>query len=205
MTRIAAIAAACVALVALAGGAFAVFWQSAADPFADCRTATVSGTATIGGPFTLTSGTGARVTDREAIAKPTLVYFGYAFCPDVCPTDLARNALAADILAERGMEIGLDFITIDPERDTPEVVQDFTAALHPGMLGLTGTPEEIAEVAKAYKVYYRRASDDPENYLMDHSTFTYLMTPRAGFVEFFPSDLSADALADRVGCFVERA
>jgi protein SCO1 len=203
MTRIAAIVAACVALAALAVGLVAAFRQNVADPFAGCRTGTVAGTAAIGGPFTLTSGTGERLNSTEAITKPTLVYFGYTFCPDVCPTDLARNALAVDILTERGMEVGLVFITIDPERDAPEVVQDYVAAMHPAMLGLTGTPEEIAEVAKAYKVFYRKAGDDPENYLMDHSTFTYLMAPRTGFLEFFPSDLSAEALAERVGCFLE--
>lgn len=127
-------------MAALAAGTFFALRPRADDPYADCRTAKVVGTAAIGGPFTLTSGTGARVTDKDVITKPTLVYFGYAFCPDVCPTDLARNATAADILAERGIDVGLAFITIDPARDTPEVMRDYATMIHPGLVGLTGTP-----------------------------------------------------------------
>jgi protein SCO1/2 len=177
-----------------------------ADPFADCRRGAVAGgAATIGGPFTLVNGDGARMTATEAISKPTLVYFGYAYCPDICPTDLSRNALAADELADRGEDVGLVFITIDPARDTPEVVKDFTQALHPGMIGLTGTPEEIAEVAREYKVYYRKAGDDPDTYLMDHSTFTYLMGAGGTFLEFYPSDATPEAVADSVSCFAAAA
>ena len=150
---------------------------------------------------TLTSSTGARVTDKDVITKPTLVYFGYAFCPDVCPTDLARNATAADILVERGIDVGLAFITIDPARDTPEVLREYASMIHPRLVGLTGTPEEIAAVASAYKVFYRKSGDDPENYLMDHSTFTYLMAPGSRFLEFYPSAASAETVADSVACF----
>lgn len=201
MPRIAAIAAASLTLVALAAGAFFALRPSSDDPYADCRTAKVLGTAAIGGPFTLTSGTGARVTDTEVITRPTLIYFGYAFCPDVCPTDLARNATAADILVERGIDVGLAFITIDPARDTPEVLREYASMIHPRLVGLTGTPEEIAAVASAYKVFYRKSGDDPENYLMDHSTFTYLMAPGSRFLEFYPSAASAETVADSVACF----
>jgi protein SCO1/2 len=147
---------------------------------------------------------GRRVTDAEAITRPTLVYFGYSFCPDFCPTDLARNALAADALAERGVDVGQVFVSIDPARDTPEAVGDFAAAIHPGLLGLTGTPEEVDAAAKAYKVFYRKAGDDPAYYMMDHTTFTYLMAPGVGFLEFYPSDLGPDALADSVACFAAK-
>lgn len=201
MPRIAAIAAASLTLVALAAGAFFALRPSSDDPYADCRTAKVLGTAAIGGPFTLTSGTGARVTDTEVITRPTLIYFGYAFCPDVCPTDLARNATAADILVERGIDVGLAFITIDPARDTPEVLREYASMIHPRLVGLTGTPEEIAAVASAYKVFYRKSGDDPETYLMDHSTFTYLMAPGSRFLEFYPSAASAETVADSVACF----
>ena len=144
------------------------------------------GAATIGGPFALTDGAGRRVTDAEAITGPTLVYFGYTFCPDVCPMDLSRNALAAAELAERGTKVGQVFITIDPARDTPEVVRDFAAAIDPGLVGLTGTAEEVAAAAAAYKVYYRKSGDDPDYYLMDHSTFTYLMAPGDGVPRVLP-------------------
>lgn len=162
MPRIAAIAAASLTLVALAAGAFFALRPSSDDPYADCRTAKVLGTAAIGGPFTLTSGTGARVTDTEVITRPTLIYFGYAFCPDVCPTDLARNATAADILVERGIDVELAFITIDPARDTPEVLREYASMIHPRLVGLTGTPEEIAAVASAYKVFYRKSGMIPK-------------------------------------------
>ena len=203
MTRVFAIVATVLVLVGLAVGGFVVMRNPGDDPFADCRRASVAGgTATIGGPFALTDGSGRRVTDAEAITKPTLVYFGYSFCPDVCPTDLARNAVAADELAERGIDVGQVFITVDPERDTPEAIGDFSAAVHPELIGLTGTEEEVAAAAKAYRVYYRKAGDDPEFYLMDHSSFTYLMAPVVGFLEFYGSDVTPGALADSVACFV---
>jgi protein SCO1/2 len=163
----------------------------------------VGGAAAIGGQFALEDGAGARVTETEAVVKPTLIYFGYTFCPDFCPTDLSRNALAAENLAERGIDVGQVFITIDPERDTPEVVREFTAAIDPGLLGLTGTPEEIAAAAAAYKVYYRKAGED-EYYLMDHSTFTYLMAPGVGFLDVYRSDASPEEVADSVACFAAR-
>ena len=110
---------------------------SSDDPFASCRqTAVAGGAATIGGPFTLVSETGETVTDADVITGPTLIYFGYTFCPDVCPMDVARNATAVDILEERGRMVTSVFISIDPERDTPKAVADFTDNLHPRMLGL---------------------------------------------------------------------
>jgi len=205
MTRVYALLAAAVVVVGLAAGTVFGMRQASGDPFADCRGSTVAGgTAAIGGPFALTDGEGRRVTDAQAITGPTLVYFGYSFCPDVCPMDLSRNALAAAELAERGTKVGQVFVTIDPERDTPAVIRDFTAAFDPGLLGLTGTPEEIAVAAKAYKVYYRKADDDPKFYLMDHSTFTYLMAPGTGFLEFYPSEMSPEAVADSVACYAAR-
>ena len=202
MTRVYALLASAAVLVGLAIGTVYAMRSASADRFADCRKgAVVGGAATIGGPFALTDGTGQRVTDAQAITGPTLVYFGYSFCPDVCPMDLSRNALAAASLAERGTKVGQVFITIDPARDTAQVVKDFTAAIDPTLVGLTGTPEEIAVAAKAYKVYYRKADDDPNYYLMDHSTFTYLMAPGEGFLEFYPSEMSADDVASSVACF----
>jgi protein SCO1 len=202
MTRIAALFAAAVVLLGLAAGWYYATLGAAADPFADCHTGRVAGgAAEIGGPFTLTDGDGAQVTDSQVITGPTLVYFGYSFCPDVCPMDLSRNALAAKELGERGIETGQVFVTIDPERDTPAVLRDYTEAIDPDLVGLTGTPDEIATAAKAYKVYYRKNGDDPDYYLMDHSSFTYLMAPDVGFLEFYPSDAAPQAIADSVACY----
>ncbi|TPE52742.1 SCO family protein [Amaricoccus solimangrovi] len=202
-----ALAAGIAAVVALGvTGYFALFPGAEADPFADCRSGQVAGgVATIGGPFELVNGAGAPETDKEAITGPTLVYFGYSFCPDICPTDLSRNALAADELAEKGIRVGQVFISVDPARDTPEVVRDFTRSIHPDLIGLTGTPEQVARVARDYKIYYRKAGDDPETYLMDHSTFTYLMAPGGKFLEFYGSDALPEQVADSVACFAEKS
>ena len=108
----------------------------------------------IGGPFTLLDGNGQTVTDKDFRGKYMLVYFGYTFCPDVCPTTLNAVADAMDKLGPAGSSIQPLFITVDPKRDTPAVVKQYTAAFGPKIEGLTGTPEEIAEVAKEYRVYY---------------------------------------------------
>jgi protein SCO1/2 len=162
------------------------------------------GAATIGGPFALTDGEGRRVTEGEAITGLTLVYFGYSFCPDVCPMDLSRNALAAAELADDGVDVGQVFISIDPARDTPEVVRDFAAAIDPALIGLTGTDEEVAKTAAAYKVYYRKNGDDPDYYLMDHSTFTYLVAPETGFLEVYRSEQTPEQVAASVACYAAR-
>ena len=134
---------------------------------------------------------------RDVITEPSLVYFGYTFCPDVCPLDSARNAEAVDLLAKRGMSATPVFISVDPKRDTPEVVAEFTKWLHPKMIGLTGTPEQVKAASQAYRTYYKAHDDkDDEYYLVDHSTMTYLMLPEHGFVEFFRRDQSAEAVAE---------
>jgi len=212
MTRATAIAAFGVVLALLLGATAAItlgrFRQTAeSDPFGHCRTSRIAGgPGAIGGPFTLTGETGETLTDADVISEPSLLYFGYTFCPDVCPLDTARNAEAVDLLAARGLQAQPVFITVDPNRDTPEVLDRFTANLHPRMRGLTGTSEQIDAVADAYRVYYRinRQGDDPF-YLVDHSAFTYLVLPDRGFVEFFHRDLTPMDLADRAACFLEAA
>jgi protein SCO1/2 len=205
VTRAIALISAATVLVGLAVGGYLVMRGAPDDRFADCRrTAVAGGTADIGGPFALTDAAGRRVTEAVAITGPTLIYFGYTFCPDFCPTDLARNAAAADLLAERGVDVGQVFITIDPERDTPEVAGDYASAIHPDLVGLSGTPDEIAAAAKAYRVYFRKSGDDPEYYMMDHSTFSYLVAPDAGLLEFFRSEMTAEEVADATACYVDR-
>jgi protein SCO1 len=205
MTRAIVLISAAAVLIGIAAGAWLVIAGARGDRFADCRrTSVAGGTADVGGPFTLTDTTGGRVTAADVIDGPTLVYFGYSFCPDVCPLDLSRNAVAADLLAERGIDVGQVFITIDPARDTPEALATFTDNIHPDLVGLTGSDEDIAEAAGAYRVYYGKGEGEGDFYLMDHSTFTYLMAPEAGFLDFFPSDASPEAVADSVACFSER-
>jgi len=175
------------------------------DRFAACRTGQVAGAAEIGGPFTLVNGDGRTVTDKDVIDQPTLLYFGYAFCPDVCPLDNSRNAEAVEILESRGKIVKPVFISVDPDRDTPELLADFTANMHPRMLGLTGTPEQVKAASQAYRTYFKVQPGDDDYYLVDHSTFSYLVMPEDGFVEFFRRDLTPEQVAERTSCFLDAA
>ena len=206
MTRIIAPVAALVAALFI-GGMWWMTQTSGEDTaFGQCQATKIAGDGNqIGGPFELVNAAGETVTDADVITEPTLIYFGYTFCPDVCPLDTARNAEAVDVLAARGLSVTPVFITVDPERDTPEIVGDFAYNLHEKMIGLTGTPQQTDAASKAYRTYYKAHDKSDEFYLVDHSTFTYLVMPEHGFVEFFRRDVSADAMADRVGCFVENA
>ncbi|AVO39823.1 SCO family protein [Pukyongiella litopenaei] len=205
MNRTYAIAAAA-AVAALLGGLYLSSLRSGGDDrFADCRTAQVAGGSNqIGGPFELVNDRGETVTDADVITGPTLIYFGYTFCPDVCPLDTARNAEAVDILESRGKTVTPVFISIDPRRDTPEVVGEFAANLHDRMIGLTGSPEQVKAASTAYKTYYKAHEAEDEFYLVDHSTFTYLVAPGEGLLEFFRRDVGAEEMADTVGCFVDK-
>ncbi|MCX7287180.1 MAG: SCO family protein [Rhodobacterales bacterium] len=204
MTRLyAGVAAAAVA--AMLGGLFAYVQMNRSDDvFAQCRQGQVAG-GDIGGPFTLVDTSGQTVTDADVLAKPSLVYFGYTFCPDVCPLDMARNVEAVDLLAERGLEVTPVFISIDPQRDTPEALADYAANMHPSLIALTGSSEQVKAASLAYKTYYRQQPSEDEFYLMDHSTFTYLMLPGTGFVDFFRREITSAQMAETVACFVEAA
>jgi len=201
-----------VAVLIAVAGAGAVYVTSQGDEpggdrFAQCRASNVAGGAgQIGGPFELVSETGETVTDEDVIDKPALIYFGYTFCPDVCPLDTARNAEAVDLLESRGHMVKPVFISVDPARDTPEVLAEFTDYLHPRMVGLTGSEEQVRAASNAYRTYYR--AQEPQEgaedfYLVDHSTMTYLTLPGHGFVEFFRRDATAEEMADRTACFVD--
>jgi len=171
-----------------------------AQRFEDCIEGSVAG-GNIGGPFELMDHRGQMVTDAQVLDQPALVYFGYTFCPDVCPMDVARNVVVVEILADAGLTVKPVFITIDPARDTVDYLADFVANNHPEMVGLTGTAEQIAKAARAYKVYYRKQpSEDEDYYLMDHSSFSYFMVPDVGFVDFLRSDLPPEVVADRLAC-----
>lgn len=190
--NVAIIASAGVALT-LATGAYFIFQQ----PAYDCGpSGVVAGNAKIGGPFELINHKAVPVTDKDVIQDLTLVYFGYTFCPDICPLDMARNIEAVDLLDETGIDVTPVFITIDPARDTPQVLSDYVDVMHPKMIGLTGTDSQIASTAKAYKTFYRK-NGEGEDYLMDHMRFTYLMSPD-GFMDFIRSELTAEEVAKDV-------
>ena len=160
-----------------------------------------SGTATIGGPFTLTDHNGKTVTDKDYRGKLLLVYFGYTFCPDVCPTSLSTITDALDMLGEKAKEIQPLFVSVDPGRDTPEHLKEYVTYFHPSMIGLTGTPEQIAAIAKEYRVYYAKVQEEggePGEYLMDHSSITYLMGRDGKFLVHFGHGVAPEAMAKRL-------
>ena len=201
---VAAATTACVALIA--GVWYTSFGPVSADRFASCRTSSIAGgTSQIGGPFTLMASNGQTVTSAELFTKPSLIYFGYTFCPDICPLDALRNVDAVDVLESRGQLVTPVFISIDPRRDTPQVVGEFAENMHERMIGLTGTPEQVKAASKTYKTYFKAHAAEDDYYLVDHSTFSYLVLPEHGFVEFFRRDLPAEAVADRISCFVDNA
>jgi len=200
MLRTVAIAAG-VAITLGLGAAF-VLGNDGDEQFAACGAGAVAGD--LGGPFTLVNEDGETVTSEQVITEATLIYFGYTYCPDVCPLDVDRNARAIEILEERGTSVTPVFITIDPARDTVEVVRDYADAMHPRMIGLTGSAEQVAEASKAYRTYYKAHPPVDGEYLVDHSTFSYLVAPEQGFLEFFRRELTPEQMADQIGCFVDR-
>jgi protein SCO1 len=200
MTKLYAGVAAAAVAVFLGAMTWKVLFDRPDDAFADCRQGQIAG-GDIGGPFTLVNTAGTTVTDKDVLQKPALVYFGYTFCPDVCPLDMARNVEAVDKLDAQGIDVTPVFITIDPERDTPEALADYASNMHPKLIALTGSPDQVRAASQAYKTYYRKGATGDEFYLMDHTTFTYLVLPGEGFVDFFRREITSDQMAESVACF----
>ena len=155
--------------------------------------------AAIGGPFELVDSNGETVRWSDFDGKYRMVYFGYAYCPDVCPLDVQRMMRGFAEFAEEEPELAAQvqpiFVTIDPQRDTPAVVGEFTSAFSDDLLGLTGTPEQIDTAAKAFSVYYARGQGSEENYLMDHSRAAYLMGRKGEPIALLPVEQSPQAVA----------
>ncbi len=203
MMRLYAGTAAALVAVLLGGLLYLVLTGRAEDRFAACRETAVAGGATIGGPFTLVDQTGRTVTDAEVLAAPSLLYFGYTFCPDVCPMDMARNVAAADLLAGRGLKTTPVFISVDPKRDTPARLSDWAEFLGGGVVALTGSEAQVSEAVRAYRAFAKVHEDTGDGlYVVDHSTFTYLTLPGHGFVEVFRREATPEGMADAVACFI---
>ncbi|MCW1383945.1 SCO family protein [Novosphingobium sp. KCTC 2891] len=163
--------------------------------------------AAIGGDFTLTGKDGKPVRYADFAGKYRVVYFGYSFCPDVCPLDVQHLMQGYHLLAKDQPALAAKvqpiFITVDPARDTPEVVGKFAANFGPELIGLTGTPEQIAAVAKAFAVYYqKREGGSPDAYLMDHSRAAYLMGPDGKPVALLPAEKDGKAVAAELAKWV---
>jgi protein SCO1 len=163
--------------------------------------------ARIGGPFTLTDQDGKTVSDKDYLGKYRIVYFGYSYCPDVCPVDLQLLMQGLRLFerqdAAAAAKIQPIFITIDPARDTPVVLKTYVAAFHPRLVGLSGNEAQTAAVAKAYAVYYRKAENaGASEYLMDHSRQTYLMGPDGQPIALLPQDETPQAVAAELARWV---
>lgn len=163
--------------------------------------------AKMGGPFTLTSQTGAKVSDTQFAGRYRLVYFGYSYCPDVCPVDLQKLMQGLKILekqdAAKAARIQPIFITVDPARDTPAVLAQYVRAFHPRLIGLTGSEAEIAATAKEYAVYYRKAEGPtPDAYLVDHARQAVLYGPKGEPIALIPQEDTAEAIAAELAKWV---
>lgn len=214
MTRIIQIVS--VVLVLLLGGAWGAAWfgrgpgESVSEAFLR-SIATITGGdmpapsaggiqlaqgVSLGGPFTLVDHTGRTVTERDFAGRPLLVYFGFTYCPDVCPTELGTIAAAIDALGPAGERVTPILVSIDPERDTPAALADYVSRFHPRMVGLTGSAEQVAAAARAYRVYYARVRPrDSTDYLMDHSSFIYFVGPDGRVRSLFRPETTPEAMA----------
>ena len=184
-----AAAAAVAALIAIAGVWFVSGGTRGANP------------SLIGGPFALQDGDGRTVSSESLRGKPFLVYFGYTHCPDVCPTELARMADAVARMGDRA--VPALFITVDPERDTPKVMQDYASSFGPAVVGLSGSPQAIGAAEKAYRVFARKGAAQPDgSYAMDHSSIVYLMDKSGGFVEPLDLDRPPEEVAKEIARYL---
>jgi len=160
-----------------------------------------SGAALIGGPFSLVGGDGKPVTDRDFRGRYMLIFFGFTHCPDICPAELQVVAQALEQLGDKAKNVVPIFITLDPERDTPEAMANYVKSFGPNFVGLTGSPEAIAAAAKAYRVAYSKVENKEStgDYSVDHSALVYLMDPEGRYVTHFSYGLSADQMAEKLG------
>ena len=156
----------------------------------------LAGGISVGGPFTLVDTNGREVTDQTFRGKWMLIYFGYTFCPDVCPTELQTMATAMDSLGPLADKVTPIFITVDPDRDTVAALAEYVKLFDTRLIGLTGSEAQVSAATRAYRVYYAKAaSKDNSSYLMDHSSFLYLMGPDGTFRALFRQGIAPEELA----------
>ncbi len=158
-----------------------------------------------GGPFDLVDHTGRPVTDTDFHGGFTLLFFGYTFCPDICPTNLHALASAVDLLGPEGVRVTPVFVTVDPERDTPALMAGYVGAFHPRMVGLTGSNAQVARIVKAYRIHRVKVpleDVEPGFYLVDHSSITYLLGPDGAVRTIFPHDTDAPTMAARMRSYL---
>ena len=192
--RFVLVAAALAALVILGAGAFLAL-ALRDNPRGAAGTVLASA---IGGPFRLTDQNGKTVTDADLKGKWSLVYFGYTHCPDACPTALNDISIALEDLGTKRDAVRPVFITVDPERDTPEALKAYVTSFDAPILALTGTPEQVAQAAKGYRVYYAKHPKTNGDYSMDHSSVIYVMDPQGRFTASFTHESTPEQIAERL-------
>jgi protein SCO1/2 len=185
-----AIAASAVVALVVIGAATWLFLAPASRSMA-------GGEALVGGPFTLIDQHGEQVTEQDFAGRYMLIYFGYTYCPDFCPMSLSNMTRAMDLLPpEAAEQVVPIFITVDPERDTVAQLAEYAPLFHPRLVGLTGSAAAIKQAAQAYRVYFAKSGDgDSDAYLMDHSTFIYLMGPDGAYVRHFAHSATPEEMA----------
>jgi protein SCO1/2 len=197
MNRVGLVAVILLGLVAGTYGALRV--SGGAEPQPAVQS---TGQVLIGGPFTLVNQDGKTVTDKDFRGKLMLVFFGFTHCPDVCPTELQTIAAAMDKLGPDAKKVTPVFISVDPERDTVQSIGEYVKAFGANIIGLTGTPEQIEQAAKSYRVYYRKAKPsegaDAKDYTVDHSAFTYLMDGNGQYLTHFSFGVPPEKMAERI-------
>lgn len=187
-------------LTVLIGALFAVVAAAALIAVYAWRDGGAGGIARIGGPFALVDQDGAARTDEDFRGRYLMIYFGYTFCPDVCPTALADMAIALDDLGPMAARVQPLFVSVDPARDTPQRLKSYVVEFHPRLIGLTGSDDQVTRAARAYRVYYAKVEDAAAgaDYLMDHSSIVYLMDPEGRYVTHFGHGTSPETMAERL-------
>ena len=195
--------------IALAAGLAWMRLDGAGGPAGASRAGGEVGVAagvSIGGPYVLTAQDGSRMGSADFQGDFQLSYFGITYCPDVCPTELASLANALDRMGEKAARVRPVFITVDPERDDPSTMADYVRHFHPRLIGLTGTPDEIGAVLKSFRVFARKVESQTSNqYVMDHSTFVYLMGPDGQFLSMFRYGTDPEEMARAIATHVDAA
>jgi cytochrome oxidase Cu insertion factor (SCO1/SenC/PrrC family) len=172
-----------------------ILWHEA-DQIGGLGRTVATGTASVGGPFSLTDQNGKTRTPADFRGRFMLIYFGYSFCPDVCPTTLAEMGTALDKLGSRKNRVVPLFISIDPDRDTPAVLKAYMKDFGPEFLGLTGSRKNVEQAARAYRVYIRKRPLPGGSYAMDHSGVIYLMGRDGRFVTYYEDEIGPDKIAE---------
>lgn len=184
------------------GAAFSILPEARA--WLGSPSAAAGGKALVGGPFELADTAGRPVTDKDFRGRYMLVFFGFTHCPDVCPSGLQTMAAALDALGDKASRVAPVFITLDPERDTPDLLGSYVKAFDPRITALTGTPDQIRQVAKAYRVYFKKVESAAKDgsYSIDHTAVYYLMSPQGDFAAPIAYGVPADRMAEQLRRFV---